>query len=301
MDTEKKAIVNKWISKELGYLEDHHYGWVNIPRYILNLFEAGKMNNADFRIYVYVRIRCNEYGVAYVNVTDLNRILFDNEFTIDYVNLMFRKLKDLRLIWFENRTGMSGNFEVRLGDFFLPDGKISDLSSYFESNTFVGKHLSKSRVRKQVNTPKLTLIRKLLSDIDADTTANSNHKKNAEFVSDNTNTDTNTDTSNIEYSIAEANKEEDELKLDTSKLIPTSTYKPTSYEEQVLKDIALDVLEPYMNFLLSRYQKVGRNFIKIQNAHEKFKELRNHIQGLGTKIKNPAAMFNSELEKEFKK
>lgn len=70
------------------------------------------------------------------------------------------------------------------------------------------------------------------------------------------------------------------------KNVPVSSFVPTTYGESLCKEIATELQELYMNYLLSILKRYGHNL--IERAWGLYQE----TQSMGQTIRNPPAYFN---------
>ena len=76
--------------------------------------------------------------------------------------------------------------------------------------------------------------------------------------------------------------------------VPTATFVPKTDLEQRCKEIALDVGEPYINFILSVLKK--SNIEVIEEGYRDFVRATDDFEAKGDPIQNRGAFFNTCIE-----
>jgi len=304
---DKQHFQNVWVSQLLGFLPDHYHSWVNIPRYINDLRDKKIINDRERNLYVGLRSKACEYGYVITNIEYIRKHIFYGEVTKDSINSYLRTLKNRRLVWYADRNGAAGDFEVHFDDFFLPDEKKTNLLNRFSGSQPVGTPAGNAEgdvTRSQEGDKEVKpQFRRLETHAEAVLNTSNGGDKEQSSVGTNTdnNTNTQTDTLTFDSSMSyKKDKGEEKTyipKLSTESFDPEQyarTYNKNPYEISELKKIAQYVHDPYMDFLLSRYEKIG--FWVIQNAYTQFLEDEKNPK---VSITAPAKYFNAKIAKLY--
>ena len=263
--------------------EDEVVSWVNMPRYIREMFHEGFLDRLEYFVCLHLRMKMDMYGkctTSFAEIRDDLNIGF-GEGGINQVNAIFLKLKKRRLIWYEKRQGKRGSFIVRHHDAFLPGGHMTSLNKYFNhgslaSNTATTQTDTSPEVspevgdvtthlgwpKRQVN-PRPNSI-DLNSMSERHNNDKDNDKKRKAII------DTQTP------SFKERDPEE-------------GSQIPKSDEREFLQKIATKLGEPNTNWLCSRCRLYGFKFVR--GVWQEFQqEPKNNIDSMG-------AFFNTFLER----
>lgn len=249
--------------------------YVVLPRQIVSDWRNGLISKPERNLYTWLRQNGNPYGVAVVDLELLSKEAFNNEVGKSYINKLMLSLKSKRYIWYEERAGRRGSFEVRMGDWILPTKSISTLNRYFESSSDGGlvatDTIEQEEPDHEVNTFSQSFdTEESIADVDF---------ISPEEVSSIRGTDNDNDTYN--------EKDNDRHSLAT-KDIKVEDFEVHSHEDDQMKRIADCVGETSMGFILGihkRHGAIGLNAMMIEAANlADYKDVR-----------NKPALFNSNV------
>lgn len=243
--------------------------FVPFSREIASDFRSGLIKRDELIIYFWLRLNANPYGISTTSFSDIANDVLKSKKQINYSNKLLISLKKKRYLYYAERTGRRGSFEVHFGDFILPTKKITSLDKFFdtdevrgETNTTIKEQSEPeqnldvvSQNLEELNTYKKSLYNSFSIDRTIRTSNNDNDNKN-----------------NISIPFKEGTK--------------LSEFIPKNSDEQYCLDIATRLKEPNINFILSIYKKYG-----IEHLTNNWRTFQNEI--LKGKINNPRAYFNS--------
>lgn len=220
--------------------------WINFNRDILDIYSARIITRAEYLTYLHLRLCCTPYAKCKTSLADIRTDVFGNKATISYVNKILLSLKSKRLIWYADRKGSRGSFDVHFDNFILPEGKISNIQKNFDTSSVRAPIGCEATLRSEATTEvkngnqmlestKKALIKRYSSGINYDDLRGNNNDNDNE--NDNNIIDSN----------------------NSFKEIDVSSYKPNSYEEEKCRDMASTLGEKNMNFILSVLKKHGFN------------------------------------------
>lgn len=226
--------------------------YVIFPRRIAADYRNRVITLDELVVYMWLRLNANPYGISTTSLSNLSDDLFSGRKPENYINKITLALKKKRLIYYPKRTGCRGSFEVRLGDFLLPTKKITSLDKLFEAEEGRGANTTegalKSELVQSFGLPSQNLdiiksdIKALVSSFSIDSSGRGS----------NNDTDNNKNNDKNRSEVVSFKKEE----------IHTKLFKPTSYEEQKCLEIAQDLGEKKMNYILSIYHRYGFHIIE---------------------------------------
>ena len=89
----------------------------------------GELSKAMFDVYVWTRLACNAYGIAQISLEDIaNDALTGDK---NYANKILIELRRKKLIWYADRQGRRGSFEIHHDKFPMLNGQIKSLNKFF--------------------------------------------------------------------------------------------------------------------------------------------------------------------------
>src|SRR3989344_8387522 len=127
------------MKKEQTRENEHHLSnWIPFPRKIASDYKNGIITRAEYHVYCHIRLQCNPYGIATIHLDALKDDVFGSEsseksVTKNYVNKILLSLKSKRMLFYENRTGRVGSFEVRFPNFITPGKHLTAINNLFET------------------------------------------------------------------------------------------------------------------------------------------------------------------------
>lgn len=243
--------------------------FVPIYRYIVEHLEQRKITYREYELYMWLRMHANMHGITSVDVRSILANLTHFK-SIDYVTKIIRRLREKKYIYYADRKGYRGTFQVRF-DFWL-GGKGVILR--FDS-TNGGKYVRTSSV----------------GDVDVSSDVRPELSDNSPRSDVGLQSESKRDISQYRPAFIrggnnDTNKEKEIDKENTtfaSKRVRVSDFVPTNGEEQRCKDLALQLNEKYIEPILKQLRS-GKMW-QIEKAYEIYEEnVRN-----GKQIGNPAA------------
>ena len=253
--------------------------FVPFPRKDLTDFRDGVITPNEYDFYMRLRHSANPYGITSINTGGLVAEFHDRKWSDNYITKLLLSLKKKSFIYYDSRAGRRGSFNIKFRDFYLPSGIISTLDH-------VGKHGSvRGEEAGQVSTQSeaeqtIPLVSKNSKEVKDSISA-----LVQQFTSNKcrgSNNDTETDK---EKEINRSNERR------IMKDILVMQFTPTSYEEQYCWEIAREIGEEKMDFLLGTYFKYGLSVIE-----EAVGEYRNLSAKKMAQIENTASYFNGIVE-----
>lgn len=251
-----------------------------MPRSIAKDFRAGKLKRIEFLIYVWLRIKADKWGVSITSLSGIKEVFFRKKTHPSYVNRILLSLKRKEYIYFDKRQGHKGEFDVYIGDWLISKGRIRTLDE-------VRTHLQ-SKKEMPTNTQKKSEVsqnfeapgQKLMEQKQQLIQGVSMNQQKPEVRSSYTNTDTEKE---IETNESLAKK--------PFKGIVTRTFVPSNDHEEACWKIALELGDPYMDYILKILKNNGLE--TIRDAKAMYESIRaENERGGKPSVKKPAALFN---------
>lgn len=254
--------------------------YTTTPRYIAEDVRSGKMTPSEWRIYQWLRINASPYGISTTSISSLQNDIYPGV-SDNHINRILISLRSKKYLYFDNRRGRRGSFDVHFGDWPLPNQKIRTLDKYFS--------------KKGVRTPEEVDMEDGLEvgyEVnEASQMLEQERKRLTEHVS------MSREREEIRTSYNETDHENDHNDtLEKSMKYKTAKeFQPKNHEEERCKEIAEKVGEKYMNSILRTYKRHGLPI--LLSAFEVFMEDR----GKGKMIDNPPAYFQGIVKNMLQK
>ena len=248
--------------------------FVPFPRRIASNVKSGVISGNEFLLYSWLRANLKPYGVTTISLSSLKDDIF-KAVSENYINKLLHSLRSKRYIYYQDRQGRRGSFEVHMGELKLPSGQIRTLDKFFTQQEVRSDEASQPEVKAQVtpnnNTPsqKLGLVKSHL------TQRFSTNRQTQVRSSNNDNEKENYNNLSIEKTAFKGEAVND--------------YKPDSTETVRCYEIAKALGEKDMNFMLSVLREHGLG--TIERAWGLYQE-----KAQSNKIDNPAAYFNGIVQ-----
>ncbi len=251
--------------------------WIPFPRKIASDYKNGLISRAEYLLYCHTRLQCNPYGIATVHLESLRDDVFGSvgskkTVTINYVNQLLLSLRNKRYIYYKNRSGRTGSFEVRFDDFYSPDGKYLGIQHLFSgpitNKKADSQNIFNTEVTIQVEEEKQRL--ELGNNIDTKTS----HLPRANNINRGYNNDTDNENKIENTDISVSNKKGDTLRDKADKPYccrkPIGGFKPQSYETNVALEVATEVGDDCMDRYLALIRE-GK-FGVLEKAYGEYQE-----------------------------
>ena len=253
--------------------------FVPFPRKDLSDFREGVITPNEYDFYSRLRHSANPYGITTISTGGLVTEFHDRGWTENYITKLLLSLKRKSFIHYDSRAGRRGSFNIKFRDFLLPSGAVSRLGRLENVELVRGEGVGQVSTQSEAvqTIPPLSQNSKEMKDsISALVQQFSSGKGRG------SNNDTETDK---EKEINRSNERR------IMKDILVMQFTPTSYEEQYCWEIAREIGEEKMDFLLGTYFKYGLSVIE-----EAVGEYRNLSAKKMTQIENTASYFNGIVE-----
>jgi hypothetical protein len=241
--------------------------FVPFPRQILSARKNGELTPNEYDLYMFVRHGGSPYGVSSVSLEGLEADFSHRRWTKNYINKLLLSLKSKRFLSYPERKGRRGSFEIRLPQFATPTGGITTARIDPPADRVRGYELLSSEAR-----PKSVSESPNLNHRDS-----SGLKRISEFRLEDVRTSyIETDTKNRDNRYPNQ---------------PPKSFIPSNYQEERCKEIALELGESSMSFLLGALRQHG--FALVEQAWGRF----SHDLTNKSDIRNKGAYFNTIVQK----
>lgn len=252
--------------------------YVIMKRDLRSDYLSRKINRDELSLIFWIRLSANPYGLATVNIEMFVQDLFQSRKNVNQVTKMMLNLKRQRYLYYKTRGGSRGSFEVHLPDFILPNARgVTSIDKFYEDvksrgigaveDEFVSELSQSLDDEKQRSDDIKDDIKSMLL----------NHSVKDESRAHNNDNDK--DIENDKNHLPHTKK-----KRNTN----TQSFQPETLEEMGCKNIALNIGETDISYLLSILDRYG--YIVLESAIEEFSE--RQTEG----VENLRAYFNSIVE-----
>jgi len=265
--------------------------FIPFPRSLADDFRNRLITYRELELYVWTRLHTNMYGIAIVSVHAILEDLPHFKST-DRITKIFRSLRRKKYIHYKERQGHRGSFNVRFGNWLNNDDKEkpfdelfgdkevrSELFSERESSSEASP-LSEGQSPKSDNQEVISNIDDLQGEGELSVRSGKNEKE----------IENQEEKRNVDVDVS-SNK-----KTTFKGKILTSEFEPLNDAEARCKEIALDVGDRYMNFILSKLRHRYGGPEAIEEAYDYFLEVERVGEDKSDPIENRAAMFNHCLQ-----
>lgn len=124
--------------------------YVILPRSIVSDYRNGRISIPERNLLTWLRSNGNPYGIANVDLELLSKETFNTKVDKSYINRLMLSLKSKRYIWYQERKGRRGSFEVHMGDWILPTSEIRHLNKYFDQPVVRSDGVTKANSNPEV-------------------------------------------------------------------------------------------------------------------------------------------------------
>lgn len=229
--------------------------FVTFERKILTALRSGEITPNEYFVYGYIRLSGNPYGVATTSFENIRNDIFLGKVGISYCNRLLLSLKSKRYIYYDDRRGRRGSFEVHLGDWILPSKEIKTLDAFFDGSQVRGLAVTKSEHpsfdNQNLPPPSKSFSYGLSNIFPSFPVCSSDNELRTPY--NDTDTEKNTNKDRGDFSLN--GKRIWELK-------PVSSFNPTTREESRCKDIASGLGEEYINGILALRKEHGIDLLE---------------------------------------
>ena len=243
--------------------------YVKLPRSIKTALVDGYLSFEEYSVLVWLWINANpRIGKAHVSYAGLSKD-FKEKYSKNHINRLMLNLKFKKWVWFPVQQGRRSSFHVDIANYPLSNGGFVDLEHRSKQKSGKSESDTDTQLLAEVPTEVIGVRQKLESD------------KNAlvdrfSFGS--------------ESSLGRSSKNDNENENKNNRSNrgrPVRGFTPKSYEEQKCWEIAQELGEKDMTFILSALKKYG--LARIEEAY------RSVIEQPSDKVRNRGAYFNRLL------
>ena len=243
--------------------------YVKLPRSIKTALVDGYLSFEEYSVLVWLWINANpRIGRAQVSYAGLSKD-FKDKYSKNHINRLMLNLKRKKWMWFPVQQGRRSSFHVDIASYPLSNGGFVDLETRSKQKSGRSEGDADTQLPEEVPTEVSDVRQKLESD------------KNAlvdRF------------SFNSESSLGRSSKNDNEKENKNNRSNrgrPVREFTPKSYEEQKCWEIAKELGEKDMTFILSALKRYG--LARIEEAYRSVMDQPNE------KIRHKGAYFNKLL------
>ena len=243
--------------------------YVKLPRSIKTALVDGYLSFEEYSVLVWLWINANpRIGKAHVSYAGLSKD-FKEKYSKNHINRLMLNLKRKKWIWFPGQQGRRSSFHVDISNYPLSNGGFVELEKRIKQKSGRSESDIPEQTPAEVPTEVSGVRQKLESD------------KNAlvdRF------------SFNSESSLGRSSKNDNENENKNNRSRgrrPVRGFSPKSYEEQKCWEIAQELGEKDMTFILSALKKYG--LARIEEAY------RSVMEQPSDKVRSKGAYFNKLL------
>lgn len=255
------------------------FQYVIFPKHLASDFKSGKLTPNEWKLCMWLRLNMNPYGITSTGVSAIQDDIFVGV-SKNYIEKLLLSLRSKRYLYFEDRQGRRGSFEVRFGELITPDGTILSIKHYFDGKEVISENQTKPAENTQVDNKLRDGSHKLMEQKEQ-------LVKRFSINSDSHQVRSSYNEHDTEHQI----ENHDNTLKKSFKGTSVRDFQPTDSEEERCKEIAEKVGEEYINPLRSVLRKNG--FWVIEKAWGLFREAKQN----GKVIGKPAAYFYGIIKK----
>lgn len=243
--------------------------YVKLPRSIKTALVDGYLSFEEYSVLVWLWINANpRIGKAHVSYAGLSKD-FKERYSKNHINRLMLNLKRKKWIWFPRQQGRRSSFHVDIANYPLSNGGFVELEKRIKQKSGRSEDDTGNHLPAEVPTEVSDIQQKLESD------------KNALV---------NRFSFGSESSLGRSCKNDNENKNKNNRSNrgrPVREFTPKSYEKQKCWEIAQELGEKDMTFILSALKKYG--LARIEEAY------RSVMDQPSEKIRHKGAYFNKLL------
>ncbi len=249
--------------------------YVVVPRYIKTDYFDGKITKPERNLLLWLRLSGSPYGIATVTMDGLANDAFNITVDKSYINKLLLSLKSKRYVWYSDRTGRRGSFEVHMGDWILPSKHIKQLDRFFGDVTVRAEESAVVTIDSEDEPEDMVSSQTFKEEKSLE--SKSGIVKSVKDVLRGYDNDNYKEKENDKDSLSSFSLNEDR---DYS----LRKFKETSYEELRCKEISKAIGDSSVAFCIGIYRKNGLPV--LEKAYGEF------ITSRGLSKDNPPAFFN---------
>ena len=253
--------------------------WVSFPRKMRLDRLQGSLSPSEYDLNTWMRHGADPYGAIVVSLEGLVADFAHRSWGKNHINKLLLSLREKRYLHYESRSGRRGSFQVHFPDFRMPNGGISKLEK-LEKVGFARGGVATHDAPHAEEAPEHPF-------------------SNQSFVSQKESISKLVETFSMNK--GRGSKNDTETKNETEKnrcferKIPkdilVTEFHPSSAEEQFCWELAHELGEEKMDFLLGTYYKHGLGI--IQEADSEYRKISEKKKRA---IENKASYFNGIVE-----
>jgi hypothetical protein len=133
-------------------MEEPKLNYTTNPRQIWWNWEEGLISTPERNLLYVLRAQGNPYGFCSVDMGILARDAFNTSVDKNYINKLLLSLRSKRYIWYKNRKGRRGSFQVHLDLWLLKEGNLKTLDKHFEQDAVRGTDAVETTTQTEVGT-----------------------------------------------------------------------------------------------------------------------------------------------------
>lgn len=271
------------------------YQFITIPKEYASDYRNRLINKQEREMLVWLRMLASPYGIAVADLDSLANDCFSRGTDKNYANKVLLSLKRKRYIYYKERAGCRGSFEVHLDWWLLPNkGKtglpaIKRITGLLDGEDSVrGDDVTDTLGTSEVQTEVEGQKQRSEDTKDAIDALDNIFSTNPPFRG--SYTDTEKEKENETNRSDSFNKEFRSINTRTRGDFSVKRFYPENQTEILLLEIARELGEPDMHFLLGSKVKHGMAIIESV-----YKECKN--SGAWNAVENRGALFNATLQR----
>ena len=255
--------------------------YVILPRKYIQDVLDGVMSREEFTVLVWIRGSSTPYARFVTTIKGVNQDVFGGRYGDNYINKILLSLKNKKYLYYKPRQGHRGSFAIKSVDFLLPTKRITTYEGISRDDSIRSDSSSQIEVESEVITDLFDSVQKsddvnsvkkqLLSSVSMDASVRGGNNDNY----NNNNKDKN---------------RSDDKKLNHSRPVLIDVYIPRTDEDEDCKQIAYQLGEQDMRFILSMKDRHGMRVIR-----QAYEQTRKYSEG--NSVKNVPSLFNEILQK----
>lgn len=262
--------------------------FLRLGRYIKYDYENKKISFEEMVVIIWLQLGTNPYrGKCAISYEGLAQELYGLVKNIgknhrkNFINKIMLKLRQKKYISYTSQQGRRGSFEVLINNYPLSDGTFTNTEYKFEKNNSRSSDIDVSRTSAEVEGEVLPKKQRFEPDINEEAERYLGTTQDSKSRSSNNNNENN----NIKPSYPVNGNDND-----GNDIQETIDYIPNSDEEEECKNMAIELREKDIRFILSSRKKYGLKIVK--KAYE------STMKGLETgRVQNRGAYFNAIVKK----
>lgn len=110
--------------------------FVAFPRQISKAFLDREMEPNEYLVLMALRGTANPYGIRRTSYEEVLHDILRGKGSVNYVNKILLSLKKKEYLWFEDRRGKRGGFDIRFSDCIRPDGFVSTIREHSDTTQY---------------------------------------------------------------------------------------------------------------------------------------------------------------------